>query len=130
MVLKNTWIFSAFALAVLMAGIHVFVGGRLIARPLLESDLADLPRLTLYLCWHGITIVLAGMALLYADGLFWRRRRDSVIVASGLAAAFFGLGWALILAFGLSPLDLPQWIVFGPMGIFGWLGVRNAQARK
>lgn len=130
MVLKNPWIFSAFALAVLMAGIHVVVGGRLIARPLLESDLADLPRLTLYLCWHGITIVLAGMALLYADGLFWRRRRDSVIVASGLAAAFFGLGWALILAFGLSPLDLPQWIVFGPMGIFGWLGVRNAQARK
>lgn len=128
--MKKSFLFSAFVLAVLMAGIHVFLGGRLIARPLLESDLATLPRLTLYLCWHGVTIVLAGMALLYADGLFWRRRRDSVVLASGLAAAFFVLICAVILAFGVSPFDLPQWIVFGPMALCGWLGVRRAQPPK
>lgn len=112
-------------LAAAMTMIHIAVGGRLIARPLLESDLDLLPRLTLYLCWHGITIVLGGMAALYADALFWRQSADSVWLASGLAATFFVLGWGYIAAFGLSPLQLPQWIVFGPMAICGALGLRG-----
>lgn len=125
--MKKGLIFIALTLAVLMTLVHVFIGGRLIARPLLESDLETLARLTLYLCWHGITIVLAGMAALYADTLFWRKGPNSARLASGLAAAFFLLVWFVIAAFGLSPLQLPQWIVFGPMAICGALGVRNAK---
>lgn len=124
--MNKGFIFSAFVLAVAMCALHVAVGGRLIARPLLESDLETFPRMTLYLCWHGITIVLAGMALLFGDGLFWRRRADAVWLATGLAAAFFALGWAMIISFGLSPLQLPQWIAFGPMALCGWFGVRKA----
>ncbi len=123
--MKNLWLISAFALAVVMTGVHVFIGGGLIARPLLESELSTLPRMTLYLCWHGISVVLAGMALLFADAIFWRRSADSVKLASALAASFFVLIWAVILAFGLNPLNLPQWIVFGPMALCGWLGSRR-----
>jgi len=120
--LKKGFVFAAMVQAAAMTLIHIAVGGRLIARPLLESDLDPLPRLTLYLCWHGITIVLGGMAALYANALFWCRRADSAWLASGLAAAFFVLGWGYIAAFGLSPLQLPQWIVFGPMAICGAIG--------
>ena len=108
------WLWTALGLATAMTLVHVIVGGRLIAGPLLASDLETLPKMTLYLCWHGITIVLAGMAGLFADGLI-RGRRESVMLGGGLAGAFFALGWGYILGFGLSPLDLPQWIAFGPM---------------
>ncbi|WDI32913.1 hypothetical protein PUV54_06840 [Hyphococcus flavus] len=124
--MKQGLIFIALTLAVTMTLVHFFIGGRLIARPLLESDLETLARMTLYLCWHGITIVLAGMALLYADALFWRKDPNSARLASGLAAAFFFLIWFVIAAFGLGPLQLPQWIVFAPMAVFGALGVKHA----
>jgi hypothetical protein len=105
-----------------MTLIHVFVGGRLIADPLLASELRQLPRLTLYLCWHGITIVLAGMALLAADALFWRKRADAAYLLAGLAGAFALLIAATIIRFGVAPLDLPQWIVFAPMCALAFLG--------
>ena len=54
---------AALSIAVLVAAamtvVHVVVGGQMVAEPLLASDLATLPRMTLYLCWHGITVVLA-----------------------------------------------------------------------
>jgi hypothetical protein len=107
-----------------MTGIHVFVGGKLIAEPLLASALGELPRLTLYLCWHGVTIVLAGMALLAADALFWRRRADSMYLLAGLAGVFTVLVSAAILRFAVSPLDLPQWIAFAPMSAAAFFGAR------
>ncbi len=123
--MKKGFVFAAMLLAMAMTVVHVVVGGRFIAAPLLESDLQTLPRLTLYLCWHGITIVLAAMALGYADGLFWRKRQDAVLLSSAFAAAFFVLGWIFIVRFGLSPLQLPQWIAFGPIAVCGWLGIRK-----
>lgn len=123
------WLGVAVALGIAMTGVHVVVGGRMIAGPLLESGLETLPRMTLYLCWHGITIVLAGMAALFADGLV-RGRRESVMLAGGLAAAFFALGWGYILGFGLSPLDLPQWIAFGPMAGAALLALTGSRASR
>lgn len=108
-----------------MALIHVFVGGRLIAEPLLASGLGTLPRLTLYLCWHGITVILFGMAALVADALFWRRKADGAYLVAGLAAAFVVIGFTLIIAFGLSPLQLPQWIAFAPMSLAAFVGARG-----
>jgi len=112
----------AVILAAAMTVVHVVIGGQMIAGPLLKSDLDTLPRMTLYLCWHGITIILAGMAVLFALG--FRGQKDAVKLASGLAAAFFILGWGYILGFGLSPLDLPQWIAFGPMAIAGGIALK------
>ena len=117
---------AALSIAVLVAAamtvVHVVVGGQMVAEPLLASDLATLPRMTLYLCWHGITVVLAGMAVLFAMG--FRGRRDAVKLAGGMAVAFFVLGWSYIIGFGLSPLDLPQWIAFGSMAAAAWISLR------
>ena len=115
-------LFIALLLAVTMTVVHVIIGGQMIAAPLLDSDLDTLPRMTLYLCWHGITIILAGMAALFAMG--FRGRRDGVKLAGGLAATFFVLGWGYIIGFGLSPLDLPQWIAFGPMAVAAGLALK------
>ena len=122
--MKRAWVWVALALAVGMTLVHVVVGGRLIAGPLLVSGLETLPKMTLYLCWHGITVVLAGMAALFALGLC-RGRRDGMALGGGLAAAFFCLGWGYILGFGLSPLELPQWIAFGPMALAAGMALKG-----
>ncbi len=121
---------TALLLAIAMSLIHVFIGGRLIAEPLLASDLETLPRLTLYLCWHGVTVILAGMALLCADALFWRRKADSAYAVAGLALAFTLIGWLLIVRFDVAPLTLPQWIVFAPMSATAFLGARAISAKR
>lgn len=123
--MKKRWISAAFILACLMTVVHIFVGGRLIASPLLESDLPDLARLTLYLCWHGITIVLAGMAGLFALPLFRGPNREALTLGTGLALSFFVLGWTMIVACSVSPLTLPQWIIFGPMSVCGLMAIRS-----
>lgn len=126
---KSYWFFSAFVLAAAIAGVHVFIGGRLIARPLLDSGLESFPRLTLYLCWHGVTIVLAGMAALFAMSARDPARRAEAAIATTLAALFLALIVGLLIAFEKSPIALPQWVVFAPMAACGAAGLR-AQARK
>jgi len=127
--MKRGWLWVALGLAAAMTGVHVVVGGRVIAGPLLASGLETLPKMTLYLCWHGVTIVLAGMGALFADGLI-RGRRESVMLGGGLAAAFFALGWGYILGFGLSPMALPQWIAFGPMAGAAMLALTGNRALR
>ena len=52
----------ASALSLLTWGIHTFVGGPEVARPLLRSELRPVPKLTQYYCWHAVTLALFLMA--------------------------------------------------------------------
>jgi|GEM_PF-4626892 len=74
---RRGWAWVAAGLAVVMTGVHVIVGGWMIAGPLLESGLETLPRMTLY-----------------------------------------------------SPLDLPQWIAFGPMAMAAGLALRTGRGSQ
>jgi hypothetical protein len=65
------------------------------------------------------------MALLAVDALFWRKRADSAYLLAGLAAAFTLLIAAAIIRFGVSPLDLTQWLAFAPMSALAFLGARK-----
>jgi hypothetical protein len=46
--------------------VHTFVGGRQIARPLVEAvELPPVVRHTQYLCWHFTTVAIACMAVFF-----------------------------------------------------------------
>src|SRR6478735_10545487 len=63
----NPWLGAAALAAFSTFLIHTFVGGRLIARPLLAArDLPRVPRLTVYYCWHMVSLLLFGMAVALA----------------------------------------------------------------
>ncbi len=113
---------TAGAFAALWFAVHLFVGGRQIASPLIEAqELKPLVRHTQYLCWHFTTVAIAAM------GLFFGIAAISGTIAfatSGtvLAAGFFIVGVGLVVALGESHARLPQGWLFLPVAALGLAG--------
>lgn len=116
----DIWFFAAGGVSALNALIHIFAGGKEVAKPLLSStDLGTVPRLTAYFCWHITTIVLVAMAA----GFLWLGYHPDdtslAILLTGLAGAFALLSLGLVRVHRVGPLALPQWILFSAIALPG-----------
>lgn len=123
----NKWLLTAATLAALTAGVHIFAGGEEIAAPLLQSSLAEVPKLTLYAVWHmaSVALSLSAVGLLIAGmPKYTGNSRPMVWFISALWTGF-GLAFLGIAAThsgeGLF-LKLPQWVLLLPVGILGFIG--------
>ena len=109
---QNLLLLAAAAFALLTAFIHLLVGGKYIARPLLASDMHPVARYTNYYCWHMVTIILFVMAACY----IWPILAPSDIAIAALATllawsfAIWSLG--LMISTKSKIADLPQWTLF------------------
>lgn len=128
------------AAAVVAAGttlLHIFGGGATIARPLLDSSLDDVVRLTLYVVWHMVTVALGFSAVALAIAAAPNRH-----VGMRPLVAFISMLW---IAFGAVFLfvaaadgggtdryfgDFGQWIVLMPVGILGLWSLRRGAPTK
>lgn len=120
----NLWLTAAAVLAAATTLIHALLGGREIAGPLLAAErLRNVPKYTMYYCWHLVTIILAGQALAFALVASGHASRDLAIFAT-VGAGLFAL-WSLgmIGGFRLRLAHFPQWALFTPMAVFGALGL-------
>lgn len=103
--------------------IHVFAGGRHIARPLLGArDLHDVPKYTQYYCWHLVTIVLAAMSLAFLYAAFSAGARDVAMVMGVIAAAFAVFGLLIVPITKQSYRQMPQGWLFLPVALLGIAG--------
>ncbi|MDX8348072.1 hypothetical protein SLH49_08740 [Cognatiyoonia sp. IB215446] len=117
-----SFVLSAGFLSSIWLAVHLFVGGRQIATPLLASDLAPLVRQTQYLCWHFTSVAIAAMAVLN----LWAVITDDpafALAAFLLAVGFATVGIGLVLRLGARHLDLPQGWLFVPVALLGGLGL-------
>ena len=108
----NTPLLAGAVLSLATWAIHLVLGGRDIARPLLEANLAPVPKLTAYYCWHLVTIVLFAMSGAYAYAAWVPGGRDVAILVTGLSVAFAAWSGLLVASRHPHPLELPQWILF------------------
>lgn len=108
----NPWLFVAFLAAGAVCVTHLVLGGRLVARPLLASELRPHAKLTAYYCWHLVSAALALMAAGLAWGAFASEAREAAIGATALAAAFMGVNVVQNLAMRLSFARHPQGVFF------------------
>jgi hypothetical protein len=108
----NTWLIAAAVAALSTFALHTFVGGRQFAVPLLAArDLPRIPKLTMYFCWHMVTVLLLGMAIALGYGALVRN--DALTIATiGLSLAFAALSLGLVVAFRVNALHMPQWVLF------------------
>ena len=117
------WLYIAAGLSVLTLLAHLIGGGKSIARPILESELDLEPKFASYYCWHMVSIVIGFLAVAFALPVMGLSAIDLAWAATVLASLF------TIWSIGLTVWKkqrigtLPQWILFLPIAITGFLGV-------
>jgi hypothetical protein len=121
----NPWLFVAFLAASAVCVTHVVLGGRLVARPLLASDLRPHAKFTAYYCWHLVSAALALMAAGLAWGAFAAEAREAAVGATALAGAFMGVNVAQNLTMRLSFARHPQGAFFLVVTALGIVGLVN-----
>lgn len=117
------WLYAASVLSALTFFVHVLGGGKSAARPLLDSELENEVKYTNYYCWHIVTIVIGAMAICFFLSASSTASVDLAILSSALALAFAIWSGALTILKRQSVLALPQWILFLPIAIMGFLGL-------
>lgn len=120
------WLFAASGLSALTLVVHIFGGGQSIARPILESDLAPEPMYASYYCWHMVTITIAFMVIAFILPALSIASFDLVWAASILALLFSLWSIGLTLWKKQAIKTLPQWILFLPIAITGFIGAAQA----
>jgi hypothetical protein len=115
--------FVAAGLSASWAALHVFAGGREVARPLLAaSDLAPVVRDTQYLCWHFTSWSIACMVGFFA----WAAAANNTglaVAGTILAAGFALIGIGLVIKIGGRHWRLPQGWLFAPVAGLGVAGL-------
>jgi len=116
----NKTLLLAAVICVLTAGIHIIMGSREIVTPFLDSDLAQVPKLTLYAVWYMVSAVL----ILTAATLFYisfkkEQGGRELLFFIGILYTAFGLVFLIICFTHFDEklfLELPQWILLLPIG--------------
>jgi hypothetical protein len=113
-------------LAATTAAVHIAVGGKQIARPLLDSQLDGIVKFTMYACWHLVSVSLAlSSATLLASGTGLLTSRELVAFVS-VSWLLFGLVFLVVTLAVAKPSGLfrfPQWTLLIPVGLLGLWGI-------
>ena len=110
----NLWLGAAAVAAIGVLIIHLWLGGREIAAPLLAArSLGDVPKFTMYYCWHLVSLMIFAMAAMLGHAAYWGGPRELAWAAVLLAAASMGWSFGMIALLGLRPLvHYPQGWLF------------------
>jgi hypothetical protein len=120
----NWFLFAAAVVSFITFLAHLFWGGREVVKPLLDaSGIQEMPKLTMYYCWHIVTIALFVMMCVYVYLSLFQSDLPLTIVITSIAAACALLSIGLIIIRRLKPLDYPQWVFFAPITLLGVLGL-------
>jgi len=123
----NIWFLGAGILSFSLCLLHIFGGGKVAARPLLDTDdLNPVAKYTNYYCWHIVTIVIAGLGVMFLFAAYYVSARELAVAAS-LFALSFSL-WNIGLYFWAQKqfrhwYDLAQWLFFLPIWVLGFAGL-------
>ncbi|MBL4853643.1 MAG: hypothetical protein JKY25_05325 [Robiginitomaculum sp.] len=123
----SIWFLAAAVLSFSVCLVHVFLGGKEAARPLLDSsDLKPVEKYTNYYCWHMVTIIIAALGVMFSVAAFIPSAQELAWAASVLAALF--CGWNIGLYFWKRQelrrwYHMPQWVLFLPIAVLGAVGL-------
>lgn len=123
----NTFLAIAAGLSLFNLALHFFMGGRSIARPLLnDQNLTTEVKYVLYYCWHLVTLAIALQAGLFVVAMLYPAMPETnalIIVGTLFAASFAVLGILMAPALRTSYSVLPQGWLFVPVAVCGVVGL-------
>lgn len=124
--ITNVWFAVAGAASAVTLVIHVILGGKYIARPLLKSaDMSQTAKFTNYFCWHLVTIFIGVMAFSFlAAAMRGEYALGLTMTFAAMLSALLNAG--IVLVNKQSFKLMPQWLLFLVIAILGGLGVNSA----
>ncbi|WP_265501771.1 hypothetical protein [Paracoccus beibuensis] len=115
------WIAAAGLLVLIL--IHLTVGEKEVVRPLLASrEFKDDTKYVLFLCWHLVTLVMAGAAAGYVAAAMSNEWRDFALAGTILIALLALWSFTVVIWKRQRHRDMPQWIAFAAVALLGLAG--------
>ncbi|SDE03475.1 hypothetical protein [Kordiimonas lacus] len=109
----NIWFLLAGSASALTMLIHCILGGREIARPLLDAtDIHAVAKYTNYYCWHLVSLTLAAMAGSFFWAAFHPEGIELAVLATFLSTAFCVWNLGLVTWKKQRFSQMPQWALF------------------
>ena len=107
--MQQAFLWSAAVASAITFVVHTFVGGRVVARLLLDDrSLPKAAKWLSYYCWHIVTVLLAAMAASFGWAAWSGQARELAIGVTGLAALLSGLSVGVALKGNINPLRFPS----------------------
>ena len=119
----NTYLLLAMGTSALVCLMHIFGGGPQVVGPLLKSEMADVPKYLNYYCWHLVTLTLVFMTVGFLLAALSPNEFILALLMTVLAGSFAVWSLALVLWKRQSLWEMPQWLLFLPITVFGALGL-------
>ncbi|MBQ0751452.1 MAG: hypothetical protein KBT70_14755 [Roseovarius sp.] len=103
--------------------IHLTAGQRKIVNPLLASrELKEDVVCVLFLCWHLVTLVMLGAAAAYIGAVISDAWREYALAGTVMISLLALWSFAVVIWKRQLHRDMPQWIAFAVVAIFGFAG--------
>jgi hypothetical protein len=120
----NTYFAIAAVFSLFVSGLHFFLGGKRIARPLLDAKMVpDNVRCVQYFCWHITTLSLLLQAILFGIAAAYPAEVSLAIVATAFAGGIAVLGILMPPALKIGYKTMPQGLLFVPITALGLAGI-------
>ncbi len=114
-------LWAATAMGVVTFVVHTFVGGKVVAKPLLaDRSLPKASKWLNYYCWHITTVMIAFIAIAFAWLAVTPGQTPMIILLSALTASVSILSVFVALKGGINPLRFPSTSLFASVSAFGW----------
>jgi hypothetical protein len=125
--MQSVLLWSAAAASLAGFVVHTFMGGAVVARPLLaDRSLPKAAKWLNYYCWHIATVTLLFTSGAFAYSASYPSRPELAIFVSTLAIALSVLSVAVALKAKINPLRFPSTSLLALVGILGWAGIAAA----
>ena len=122
--MHQAFLWSAAIASLTTFAVHTFIGGRLVARPLLtDRSLPKAAKWLAYYCWHITTVLLAAMATAYAYAAWSGEARDLTIGVTILALLLSVLSAGVAMRGRINPFRFPSTSLFAVTACLGGGGL-------
>ena len=118
------FLWAATIMSIVTFVVHTFIGGPVVAKPLLENT--NLPKVSKWLnyyTWHVTTVFTLFMAGAYAYVALNPNRPELVVFLTMVTAALSILSATVALKGNINPIRFPSTSLFASVSILGLIGL-------
>ena len=106
--------------------VHTFIGGPVVAKPLLESkELSKASKWLNYYCWHNTTVLLFLLSVAYGYSAHTQSAIELVVFATFLAGCLSILSGVIAIKGKINPFRFPSTSLFAGICVLGSISLAS-----